>query len=580
MSLKIPGALLLLTFFAACAQIPAKTDMKTQTGKPAEKKEAGQSKLPNQDLTSPMLFDFLLAETALQRGDQDLAIRTYLKLARTTRDPRVAQRATEIALQSRQPLSALEAAKIWVELEPDSVSARQTVAALLVNVDRLDEARPHLEKLLASEGGNVGEAFMQLNSLLVRNPNKNATFELVKQLAQPYPDLPEAHFAMSQAAWFANQFDIASAEMKQALALRPEWEIAAIYQGRILARTSNASAIEFFENYLKSYPKANDTRITYARLLLAEKSYTKAREQFQQLLAENPGNPDVTVAVALLSLELRDYDAAESNFKKALELDYRDPGMVRFYLGSIYEKNQNIGAAMESYRSVTSGNQYIPAQIKYAMLLSRQGKTNEALLHLQQLPVANDQQRVQLIIAEAQLLRESGAYQKAYRMLSSGLIRFHDSPELLYDRALAAEKIGKTDIMEHDLRKLIQLKPDHAHAYNALGYGLAEHSNRLQEALELIEKAIQLSPNDPYIIDSLGWVHYRMGNLNQGLSFLRQAFGMNPDPEIAAHLGEVLWVRGTKEEAKEIWQSALKNHPGNEALLSTMKKFMKQHAAP
>ncbi|MDE2365727.1 MAG: tetratricopeptide repeat protein, partial [Betaproteobacteria bacterium] len=431
MSLKIPGALLLLTFFAACAQIPAKTDTKARAGKSEEKKEAAQAKLPNQDLTAPLLFDFLLAETALQRGDQELAIRTYLKLAKATRDPRVAQRATEIALQSRQPLPALEAAKMWIELEPDSVSARQTVAALLVNIGQLDEARPHLEKLLASEGGNVGEAFMQLNSLLIRNPDKNATFELVKQLAQPYPNLPEAHFAVSQAAWFANQFDAALVEMKQALALRPEWEIAAIYQGRILARTSNASAIEFFENYLKSHPKANDTRITYARLLLAEKDYTKAREQFQQLLAENPGNPDVTVAVALLSLELRDYDAAESNFKKALELDYRDPGMVRFYLGGIYEKNQNIGAAMESYRSVTSGTQYIPAQIKYAVLLSRQGKMNEALQHLQQLPVASDQQRVQLIIAEAQLLRESGAYQKAYRLLSSGLIKFHDSPELL-----------------------------------------------------------------------------------------------------------------------------------------------------
>jgi tetratricopeptide (TPR) repeat protein len=575
MSLKIPGALLLLTFFTACAQVPAKNDIKASTGKPAEKSQAGQSNLPSQELTSPMLFDFLLAETALQRGDQDLAIRTYLKLARTTRDPRVAQRATEVALHSRQPLQALEAAKMWVEFEPDSVSARQTVAALLVNIDRLDEARPHLEKLLASEGGNVGEAFMQLNSLLMRNPNKNATFELVKQLAEPYPKLPEAHFAVSQAAWFANQFDVALAEMKQALALRPEWEIAAIYQGRILARTSNAAAIEFFENYLKSYPKANDTRITYGRLLLAEKNYTKAREQFQQLLAENPGNADVAVAVALLSLELRDYDVAEANFKKALELDYRDPGMVRFYLGSIYEKTEHPDKAMEVYRSVTSGNQYIPAQVRYALLLSRQGKMDDALHYLQSLPVTNDQQRAQLIIAEAQLLRESGAYQKAFRLLSSGLDKFPDSPDLLYDRALAAEKIGKTDIMEKDLRKLIQLKPDHAHAYNALGYGLAEHSSRLKEALELIEKAIQLSPNDPYIMDSLGWVHYRMGNLNQGLSFLRQAFGMNPDPEIAAHLGEVLWVQGTKEEAKEIWQSTLKEHPGNEALLNTMKKFMK-----
>ena len=228
-----------------------------------------------------MLFDFLLAETAAQRGDQEIAVRTYLKLARTTRDPRVAQRATEIALQSRQAAPALGAAQIWVDVSPESATARQTLAALLVSADRLDEARPHLEKFLAAAGNNIDEAFMQLNSLLVRNSNKVATFELVKQLAEPYPKLPEAHFAVSQAAWFANDFDVALAEMKQALALRPEWEMAAIYQGRILARTSNASALQFYEEYLKAYPKANDTRVTYARLLLAEKNYSKARDQFQ-----------------------------------------------------------------------------------------------------------------------------------------------------------------------------------------------------------------------------------------------------------------------------------------------------------
>ncbi|SFN59525.1 Tetratricopeptide repeat-containing protein [Nitrosospira briensis] len=572
MSLKIAGALPLL-FLAACSQLPAKTNIKAD--KPVAKIGAGQPKLPSQDLTPPMLFDFLLAETALQRGDTDIAVRTYLKLAKSTHDPRVAQRATEIALQARQPAAALESANIWAELDPNSVGARQTLAALLVNFDKLEEARPHLEKLLASAGDNIDEAFMQLNSLLVRNANKNTTFELVKQLAQPYPELPEAHFAVSQAAWFAEQFDVALAEMKQALALRPEWEMAAIYQGRILARMSNASALEYFEDYLRTYPKANDTRITYARLLLAEKDYGKAREQFQQLLEENPGNADVAVAVGLLSMELKEYESAESYFRKALELGYRDPGMVRFYLGGINEKTQQIDEAMEWYRSVTSGTQYIPAQIKYALLLSKTGKMDEGLQHLHQLPITNDQQRAQLAVAEAQLLREAGDYKKAFQLLSDALKKLPDYPDLLYDRALAAEKIGKSDIMEQDLRKLIQLRPDHAHAYNALGYGLAEHSDRLPEALELIEKAIELSPNDPYIMDSLGWVHYRMGNLNQGLSYLRQAFGLNPDPEIAAHLGEVLWVQGTREEAKDVWQTTLKNHPDNEVLLGTMKKFMK-----
>ena len=570
MNLKILGVLLPFGL-VACTQIPARTE-----SGPLEQIKTRTLKLPGQQLTEPMLFDFLLGETALQRGETEIATGIYLRLAKTTRDPRIAQRATEVALHSRQPGPALEAAMLWSELDPDAVNARQTAAALLVNADRLEEARPHLEKLLASEGNNINEAFMQLNGLLARNANKAAILELVQHLSKPYSDLPEAHFAVSQAAWFANQSDIALAEMRQALALRSNWETAAIYLGRILQRTSNTSAIEFYEGYLETYPKANDTRIAYARLLVAEKYYLKARDQFQQLLAGNPANADIILAVGLLSTELRDYDAAEANFKKVLELDYKDPGMVRFYLAGIYEKTHKIDTAMEWYRSVTSGSQYLPAQIRYAVLLAKQDKIDEARQHLQQLSATNEQQRAQLIIAEAQLLRETGAHQEVFDLLNRGLEKLPDYPDLLYDRALAADKIGKPEILEQDLRKLIQLKPDHAHAYNALGYSFTEHNHRLPEALELIEKATMLSPNDPYIMDSLGWVHYRMGNLNQGISYLRRAFLIYPDPEIAAHLGEALWAQGTKDEAKEIWDSALKSHPGNEALLKTMKKFIPQ----
>ncbi len=571
MNLKILGVLLPLSLLAACTQIPAKTG---SGGGLSERIKVGQPKLPVQELTEPILFDFLLGEAALQRGNLETATSSYLRLAKITRDPRIAQRATEIALFSRHPVPALETAMIWIELDPDSVAARQTASALLVNADRLDEARPHLEKQLASEGNNINEAFMQLNSLLTRGSDKVAILELVQQLTQPYRKLPEAHFAVSQAAWFANRFDIALAAMQRALALRPNWETAAIYLGRILQNTSNASAMEFYRDYLETYPKANDMRITYARLLVAEKNNTKARDQFQQLLARNPLNADAALAVGLLSVELHDYAAAEENFKKALELNYKDPGMARFYLAGVYEKTQRIDAAMEWYHSVTSGSQLLPAQIRYAALLSKQGKMNEARQHLQQLPAANDQQRAQLIIAEAQLLRETGAHQEVFYLLNRGLEKLPDYPELLYDRALAAEKIGKLELLEQDLRKLIQLKPDYAHAYNALGYSLAERNRRLPEALQLIEKATELSPNDPYIMDSLGWVHYRMGNFNQGANYLKRAYIIFPDPEIAAHLGEALWMQGTKEEAKEVWNSALRDYPGNEALLKTMKKFI------
>ncbi len=571
MNFKLLG--LLLPFcLVACAQLPEKAVVEVDKQK-EQKSEIGQLELPKQDLTAPILFDFLMGETALQRGDRDVASESYLRLAKTTRDPRVAQRATEVALLSRKPIQALDAAKIWVELDSNSVIAHQTIAALLVSNDRLDEARIHLDRLLDLEG-NPGKFFMQLNNLLVRNADKTETLQLVQQFAKPYPEIPEAHFAVAQAASLAGQFETARQQMKLVLALRPDWEMAAIYNGRILNRVSSASAIEFYENYLKTYPKANKTRITFARMLVAEKNYIMARGQFRQLLAQSPGNANVALAVGLLSMELRDFDAAEESFKKALEFGYKDLNTIRFYLASIYEKTHRLDKAMESFRSVIRGNQFLPAQIRYAYLLSKQGKLSKARKHLQQLPVKNDQQRAHLIVTEAEFLREAGAHQKVFDLLSNGLKKLPDYPELLYDRAMAAEKIGKIDILEKDLRKLIQLKPDHAHAHNALGYSFAEHGNRLPEALELIEKAIKLSPEDPYIIDSLGWVHYRMGNLNKGVSYLKQAFVIKPDPEIAAHLGEVLWMQGTKEEAKEVWRSTIKSYPDNEVLLNTMKKFM------
>ncbi len=571
MNFKLFGSLLSLCL-VACAQIPGKSVVEVE--KQEEKKsEVGQLELPKQNLTAPMLFDFLLGETALQRGDSDVASESYLRLAKTTRDPRVAQRATEVALLSNRLLLALDAVKLWVELDSNSVIAHQTIAALLVSTGRLDKARTHLDKLLVLEV-NTSNFFMQLNNLLVRNVDKIETLELVQQFAKPYPKLPEAHFAVAQAASFANQFDAAMQQMKLVLDLRPDWEMAAIYNGSILHHISSASAIEFYENYLKIYPNANKTRITFARMLVSEKNYIKARGQFQQLLTRSPGNANVALAVGLLSMELHDFDAAEENFKKALEFGYKDLDTIRFYLANIYEKTQRIDIAMESFRSVVRGDQFFPAQIRYAYLLSKQGKLSEARKHLQQLQVDNDQQRAHLIVTEAELLREAGDHQEVFHLLSNGLKNLPDYPELLYDRAMAAEKIGKPDILEKDLRKLIQLKPDHAHAHNALGYSLAEHGNRLSEALELIEKAIKLSPEDPYIIDSLGWVLYRMGNLNKGVSYLKQAFVIKPDPEIAAHLGEVLWIRGTKEEAKEVWRSTIKSHPSNEVLLNTMKKFM------
>lgn len=572
MNFKILG--LLLPFgLVACAQIPAKNEA-DEIGKSAEQAEIRLANLPKQELTAPILFDYLVGEVALQRGYPEIAVKNYLKLAERTHDPRIAQRATEIALNVRHPYAAEKAVSMWTEFDPESGNANQTAAALLINRGKLDEARPHLERLLASEETLIDNAFMQLNTLLSHHADKAAVFNLVRQLAEPYPKIPEAHFAVSQAAWFASQFDISFNEMEQALKLRPEWETAAIYQGRILRRKSYAEATKFYQDFIKKYPKANDTRVAFIRMLMEENDLGKAREQRELLLANNLTNADVALAVGLLSLDLGDLDVTETNLKKAVSLGYKDTSLVNFHLARIYEETQRTELAMEAYLKVTSGSRFLPAQIQYAALLAQQGNLKDARYHLQQLPAENELQTAHLILAEAQLLRESGEHQEVYDLLGNGLKKLPNSPEILYDHALAADKVGKFDVLEQNLRKLIQLKPNHAHAFNALGYSLAERGERLPEALKLIKRAVELSPNDPFIMDSLGWIYFRMGNIPYGLNYLNMAYAARPDPEIAAHLGEVLWAQGAEADAKRIWQSALELDPDNEVLLETMKRLM------
>ena len=566
---------LLLCGLTACAQIPTKKEQETAE-ESTEQEEVSQANLPKQELTAPILFDFLIGETALQRGNLNIAVDRYVKLATNTRDPRIAKRASEIALHAGNPVAAEQATTLWVQLEPDSADARQTIAALMVNLGKLDAARPHLEKLLASEKDNVGSAFMQLNQLLSRNSNKAATLKLIQQLSQPYKDLPEAHFAISQAAWFANQHQLALQEMQRALVLRPEWEVAAIHNGRILQRIPDGNASEFYQNYLTQYPAADEVRIAYTRLLINDDRSDLALEQLQVLLDKKPEDPEIMLAIGLLATEMGNFDITETSFKKALSLGYKDPSAIHFHLGQIYEETKRPELAMESYQMVKSGARYLPAQIRYANLLAIKGHLKEAREHLHKLPASNDQQTAHLILAEAQILRRSKAHRQVFDLLNDGLKKLPDYPELLYDRALAADKLGKFSILEQDLRKLIKLKPDNAHAYNALGYSLAERGAQLPEALKLIKKAVELSPEDPYIMDSLGWVYYRMGKIVEGLNYLNLAYAARPDPEIAAHLGEVLWIQGAKEDAKKIWRFALEQDPDNEVLLETLQRFIKK----
>lgn len=581
---KLPASLLVLLVFpmllAACASAPQPAvapkpaEQAVKSGKEAEKTPEKSPPLPNVELTDELLYRFLVAEVASQRGETGLAAQAYLDLARTTRDPRVARRAAQLAFEARQMDTATDALKLWLELEPKSQQARQMLISLLISAGKLDEARPWLAQILAEEADNVGALFGQLYPMLARDANKAAVWKLIHDLAQPYPQVAEAHLAVARAAAAANQPQEAREEVRQARSLRPDWDEAVMYEVQLLQAEQPQKALEVLKDFLASNPDAGEARLLYARMLLEGKRYKESRAEFQRLLDAHPQNADLAFAVALLSLQLGELDRAEQELQQALIHGKKDQSTVHYYLGQLSEAKRDNQGAVQQYRKVRSGEYAYPARLREAYLLSVSGKLAEAREVLHRVHAQNEQQEMELRLFEAQLLRDAKQYDAAYQVLQQTLAQHPDHPDLLYETALLADKLGRPEEMEKLLRKLIQLQPENANALNALGYSLLERNVRIDEGMQLVEQAYQLAPNDAAIMDSMGWGNYRQGKLDKSLDFLQRAYAANPDPEIAAHLGEVLWVHGDKEQAKKIWSGSLKQNPQSDTLQAVMKKFL------
>jgi tetratricopeptide (TPR) repeat protein len=559
----------------------ADTQAGTTVGEPAANSvteeatqaEAALANLPKQALTPEILFKFLVAEVAGQRGAIGVAQSTYLDLARQTRDPRIARRAAEVSVFARDQASALEATRLWAAAEQDSERAQQTLAALLLNEGKIGEAEPILRTLLKKD---TDRGFMQLYALMGKMRDAQAALELVERLAADYPSLPEAHFAVAQAAASAGRSDAAISALQQADRLRPGWEIAALMRAQVLAKTSRADALAFMRDFLATYADAREVRLAYARTLVNANQFTEARAEFTRLTRDFPRNAEVSFAAGLLSLQMGDVNAARDLLTQTLEYTPRDPDSVYYYLGQVAEQMKQPDVAARHYAEVKAGNYLVPARARQAGMLASAGKLDEARALLAATRGENDAQNVRLIQAQAELLRDSKtatAPAAVYDLLSEGLKRYPESANLLYDRAMAAEKLGKLDVLEADLRRVMVLRPEDAQAYNALGYTLADRTSRLPEAITLLDKALSLAPEDPYILDSVGWAQYRSGNLARAQEYLERAYKVRPDPEIAAHLGEVLWARGQRVEAGQLWQTSLQTHPQNEVLLETLRRL-------
>lgn len=563
-----------LCLLAACSQQPMRLQAPAPSTPPVTAAPAASpaatEKLPDVALSPQLLYQFLVSEIAGQRGMIGVAEEGYLTMARETGDPRIARRAADIAFSARNYKGAEEASRIWLKGDPGSPLAMQTLVASQLGQNQFATAEPALRALLSREGA---PGFMHLSVLLAKTSDPEGAYQMLQRLAAPYPQMPEAWFALAQAALKAGHPASAQADLTQADKLRPGWEPVALLRTQMLAAHSAPEALAYLGTYLQHYPQAQDIRLVYARLLVAAGRVLDARTQFAILAKQLPNNGEIAYAAGLLALQTGDLPVARDELGRAETLGFPGKDALAYYLGLTEEGLGQPGQAMLQYRKVARGEYLIAARSRMAGMLAKKGKLAEAQALLQATQPATDVQRIQLIQAQADLLRDAKDYVKLYEFLGAGLKRFPDSPELLYDHSMAAEKLNKLGVVEADLRKVIRLQPDNAQAYNALGYTLAEKTNRLKEAAELLDKAMSLSPDDPFILDSVGWLNYRQGNLARAREYLERAYKLRSDPEIAAHLGEVLWMQGSHREALDLWKTSLQSHPQNEALLQVLKKF-------
>jgi tetratricopeptide (TPR) repeat protein len=547
---------------------------------PGHAAEGSPQQLPEVPLTSQLLFQILASEIAAQLATLGSAATTYLAIARQTRDPRLAQRATELAVAARMPDAALSGSELWHELAPGSSRAAQTHETLLLSTGELDKAEPLLRERLtqARAEERLPAAYQQLQRILVRASDPVGGLAMLERLAEPDSKVPSARLALAALARAAGDVERAASEAKAALQLAPDDENMAVSAAQFVSESKGGpeEAIALLQRFLKRQPQAIDARFTLGRMLAGAGREDAAREQFERALAQDPDSPAILFSLAQLAWQTKQPKVAEKYLHRYLSLPddvQRDDNPAWLFLGQIAEDQGRPADAIEHYSKVRRGEQAVPALIRRAMLLNEQGKLDEARKLLQDTPALNNRDRVQLISAEAALLREAGRSQQALDLLAEALQRLPENPDLLYDYAMVAERVDRLDIMETSLRKLMVLRPDHAHAYNALGYTFADRNMRLDEAEELIARALELRPGDPHIIDSMGWLLYRRGDLPGAIELLRKAWALSPETDIAAHLGEVLWKAGQTEEARELWRAAQKREPDNATLRETLARL-------
>lgn len=520
-------------------------------------------------------YRILVGETAIQRGLRRQAAEAYVEALEYSDDPELAQRATRIALFAGEPKLAYRAALAWSQADPNNLDAHKTAARMALRTKATRQLATHADAVIRLHPDGPAVAFQELADVLSDEPEAGDTaLAVMNGLVNEHTTLPEAHYAQGLLALRYDRVAAADVAIDRALELRPDWPDAVLLRAGILVRQGRLSVAD---ELVSGLPGSNAERaeyyLSYAQLLANADRADAAVEQFERVLELDPGHDEARYGLGMLSLSLERFDRAESVFKR-LYWSGRYRNDAAFYLGAIAEHQEEYPEARRWYSRVQEGARLFESLVRQAATYYEAGDLVRARAELQKLRSQLPEMAERLYVAEGELLSRAQHYREALELYNEALTIYINNGDLLYARSLVWERLGWIERAEADLRLLLKQEPGDPRALNALGYMLSNHSERYQEALDYIERALDADPGNPVIIDSMGWVHYRLGNLETAREYLERAYADVDDPEVAAHLGEVLWKLGDKQRAREIWEEARADDPDHPILRETVERLI------
>lgn len=534
--------------------------------------EDSPAERPEDQYSVNTFYALLVAEMAGQRQLYDLALGNYLLESHRTQDPGVTARATQIAQFIGAEQAALDAATLWVKLDEHNPLAQQSLSSELIKAARFSESVLHLQKALDLDPLlNVNFISTQGNDLT--EGARELWLESLTPLAAQYSENQALLFNIASLHNQQGNQDQAIKLCNRLMEYHPDFYPAWSLKARILAADKqHLTALDVVNEGLTQFPKDKGLTLLKARLLIKLKDINQARDVFLELSEQMPNDPHILLPLALTQLDLLDYLGAKATLEALLNL-HQLQSEAHYYLGRVEQKLNNQDAALQHYLAMTDGREYLAAQGSIVSIYVAKGEIDNATAHLSKQRSIDPENQPAYYLFEVDALKQVKRFNDALAILNHAINLYPDNKELRYDRAMVSEKLDDFAQLEADLKHIISIDPENATALNALGYTLADRNLRLDEALKYIQAAQVQAPKDAAIMDSLGWVYFRMGRYNEALTLLNQAFEQFPDAEVAAHLGEVYWTMGDAQQAKRIWQEALSKQPKSSILLDTLQRL-------